>query len=161
MLTATTPAVALGGASRYLGVAVRGSGTVVASAGGAQTRLTASDGAWTWLHVRVAGAGQRMSLRATTTEGGVLALGPVATPAQRVSLSALRASAGRVTAKVGPLATGLRVQVRVGARIVGTARVAPSGMVSIATSGAAGRGSVVVLGDASRAGITRAIRLTG
>ena len=161
MLTATTPAVALGGASRYLGVAVRGSGTVVASAGGAQTRLTASDGAWTWLHVRVAGAGQRMSLRATTTEGGVLALGPVATPAQRVSLSALRASAGRVTAKVGPLATGLRVQVRVGARIVGTARVAPSGMVSIATSGAGGRGSVVVLGDASRAGITRAIRLTG
>ena len=66
-----------------------------------------------------------------------------------------------MTAKVGPLATGLRVQVRVGARIVGTARVAPSGMVSIATSGAAGRGSVVVLGDASRAGITRAIRLTG
>ena len=124
-------------------------------------RLSASDGTWTWLHVRVAGAGRRMALTATTTEGGMLALGPVATPAHGVSLAALRASAGRVTAKVGPLATGLRVQVRVGARIVGTARVAPSGMVSIGTSGAAGRGSVVVLGDASRAGITRAIRLTG
>gem|GEM_PF-516519 len=160
-LTASTPAVALGGAARYLGVAVRGSGTVLASAGGAQVRLSASDGTWTWLHVRVVGAGRRMALTATTTEGGMLALGPVATPAHGVSLSALRASVGRVTARVGPLATGLRVQVRVGARIVGTARVAPSGMVSIGTSGAAGRGSVVVLGDASRAGITRAIRLAG
>ena len=160
-LTASTPGVVLGGGSRYLGVAVRGSGTVIASAGGAQARLTASDGSWTWLHVRVAGAQRRMALTATTTEGGMLALGPVATPARGVSLSALRASAGRVTAKVGPLATGLRVQVRVGARIVGTARVAPSGRVSVGTSGAAGRGSVVVLGDASRAGVTRAIRLTG
>lgn len=159
---ASTPAVALSPADRYLGFAVRGSGTVQAGAGGRQVRVTATGSRWTWAHVRVRGRTSSAALRLTAvaTEGSVLALGPVGTPAHGVRLSGLRVAGGRVIARVGPRATGLRVLITTtGGRVVGRGRVPVSGSISIGLSSGSGRAVVTVQGDATRTNTVRAVRL--
>lgn len=159
-LAATTPVVTLGSGTHYLGFAVRGAGSVTAGAGGRRVRAAATGGTWTWAYAPVprGRTSARLTLSAITPAGQSLAIGPVATPARALLLRNVVAQGGVVRAQVGPGATGLRVVVTVAGRTVGTGRVNGAGAVTVRVP-SSGRATLQVIGDASRVGVSRAVRL--
>lgn len=159
-LTATTPAVGLTAGARYLAFAVRGAGAVTAAAGGRRVRAEATSGSWTWAYAPVPArrSSARLALVATTPAGQSIDIGPVATPARAVRLAVVSSSGGVVRARVGPGAAGLRAIVTVGDRTVGTSRVSRAGTVAVRVA-ATGRATLQIIGDASRVGVRRAVRL--
>ena len=157
--TVVTPVMPVAAPARYLGVAVRGSGVVSARAGGPTVRAVAAEGAWTWIYAPVP-AGRSAAALGITAEpaaGAVLSLGPVATSARGTRIRSITRSGAVVTATLDPWARGMRAVLTVSGRTVGTGRVGAAGRLTVRAS-AAGRGTLVLLGDATRTGASRVVR---
>lgn len=163
-LVARTPSVSVPPGTRFLGLMVRGGGSVRASVGARSVRATASASRWTALRVPVRAAAARMAVTATPSEGERLVVSGVATPVRqaRVRLISVNGSAGRavVRATVGPDAGGMAAEVRVGRRVVGRGTVRADGTLVIRTRGT-GPARLVVLDDAAHIGTGVNVRLPG
>jgi len=161
-LVMRTPDVGVPAGTRFLGLAVRGTGVVRAAAGGRAARVSASRARWTALRVPVPRRGSaRMSVTAIPAPGERLALSGVATPVRVVRLRGVSVSgAGVVRAQAGPAAAGARVEVRIGSRVVGRATVRPGGAVVVRTRGA-GPARLVLRDDAAVIGTSVPVVLPG
>lgn len=163
-LEARTPSVSVPPGTRFLGLMVRGEGSVRAAVGARAARATATSSRWTALRVPVRGMSARMAVVATPSEGDRLAIADVATPVRqaRVRVVSVGGPAGRpvVRATVGPDAGGMSAEVRVGARVAGRGTVRPDGTLVIRASGT-GSARLVVLDDAAHIGASVPVRLPG
>lgn len=161
-LVLRTPLVALPPGTRFLGLAVRGAGTVRATAGRRGARAVATTGRWTAIRVPVpVGSGARMAVTATPADGQRLALWGVGTPVRVARLSRVSASAsGLVRARTGAFAAGARVEVRLGSRVVGRGVVGADGAIAVRASGS-GPARLVLLDDAAVIGSSARVVLPG
>lgn len=161
-LVLRTPMVALPPGARFLGLAVRGAGTVRATAGRRGGRAVATAGRWTAIRVPVpAGSAGRMSVTAIPAAGQRLALSGVGTPVRVARLSRVSASgSGVVRARTGAFAAGARVEVRLGTRVVGRGVVRRGGSVVVRAAGS-GLARLVVLDDAAVIGTSARVVLRG
>lgn len=161
-LALRTPTVALPPGTRFLGLAVRGTGTVRATAGRRGARAVATGDRWTAIRVPVpAGAGARMGVTATPADGQRLALSGVGTPVRAARLSGVSASAsGLVRARTAAFAAGARVEVRVGSRVVGRGVVRADGAIAVRATGS-GPARLVLLDDAAVIGTSTPVVLPG
>ena len=160
-LDVRSPAVGVPSGTRFLGLGVRGSGTVRASVGGRVTRVRATPGRWTALRVAVRqGSAARLAITAVPGEGERIALSDVGTPVRQVRVSGVSVSGSTVRATVGPAASGMRAEVRVGGGVVGRGTVGASGRLVVRARGA-GAARLVLLDDASRIGTSVPVVLRG
>lgn len=161
-LSLRTPVVALPPGTRFLGLAVRGSGTVRAGAGRRGARAVASADRWVAVRVPVApGAGARMAVTATPAPGARLALSGVGTPVRVARITGVSVSrGGLVRARTGAFAAGARVEVRIGRRVVGRGVVRPNGSMAVRARGT-GPARLVVQDDAGVIGTSVPVTLVG
>lgn len=163
-LAARTPSVTVPTGTRFLGLMVRGGGSVRASVGGRSARVASSAARWTALRVPVRGLTARMAVTATPSDGDRLVVSGVATPVRqaRVRVVSVGGSPGRavVRATVAPDAGGMAAEVRVGRRVVGRGTVRPDGTL-VVRARAAGAARLVVLDDAAHIGASVPVRLPG
>lgn len=161
-LSLRTPPVALPAGTRFLGLAVRGTGTVRASAGRRGARVVASGGRWKALRVPVArGAEGRMTVTAVPAAGGRLALAGVGSPVRVARLRGVSVTRGGVVrATVGAYAAGAGVEVRIGRRVVGRGAVRSDGTVAVRARGS-GAALLVVRDDAAVIGTGTRVVLPG
>jgi hypothetical protein len=156
----TSPPTVMARPARYLGFAVRGSGVVTASAGGRAAAARASDTRWTWAYAQVP-AGRASAVLALTVDpapGSAVAIGPVATAARPIVFQRVSVSGRTIMAMAGTGAAGLRAVIRMGTRTVASTTVAGTGRLVLG-SPVAGRATLQVRGDATRATASRAVRL--
>lgn len=161
VLSVRTPPLALPAGTRFLGLAVRGSGSVRAGAGGATRRATAAPDRWTAVRVPVsrAGGAARMAVVASPEQGARIVLAGVATPVRAVRLAGIRVSAGGVVrARVVPAIPGIRAEVTAGGRVVGRGVVRPDGVLAIRAR-ASGRARLAVIDDAGVIGTAASVSL--
>ncbi len=157
VLDMRTPRVTVPRGTGHLGMVVRGTGRVRASAAGHVATATASTGRWTALHVPVPvhGGALRVSVSAIPGEGARLVVADIATPVRpvRVARVSVRGSGtgSVVVAIVGTVATGMQGEVRIGARVVGRGTVRADGRLVIRARGE-GVARVVLRADAGRSG---------
>lgn len=157
-----TPEVALPAGTRFLGLAVRGSGTVRATAGRGGARAVARADRWTAIRVPVRpGAGARMAVTAVPAGGARLAVWGVGTPVRAARLRDVSAGrSGLVRARTGAFAAGARVEVRVGTRVVGRGAVRPDGSIAVRAAGS-GPARLVLRDDAAVIGTSARLVLPG
>ncbi len=160
-LGVTSPAVSVPSGTRFLGMGVRGSGTVRASVGGRVVRVRATPGRWTALRVAVRrGSAARLAVTAVPGEGERIALSDVGTPVRQVRVTGLSVSGSTVRATVGPSAAGMRAEVRIGGDVVGRGTVGAGGRLVVRATGA-GAARLVLLDDAARIGTGVPVVLRG
>ncbi len=163
-LNLLTPAVTAAAGARFLGLAVRGSGTVRVAIGDRVVRSVASPSRWTAVHVPIppAGGPVQMSVIATPRSGDTIAVSGVATPAHALRLrdvGVAHAATGIVVrARVVPPVPGARAEVRIGGRVVGRGTVRSSGVLVVRATGA-GPARVVITGDAAWVGTSARVIL--
>lgn len=163
-LAVRTPSVSVPPGTRFLGLMVRGAGSVRASVGAASVRVISSADRWRVVRVPVRGALARMAMTATPSDGGRLLVSGVASPVRqaRVRVVSVGGSPGRgvVRAAVTPDAGGMAAEVRLGRGVVGRGTVGPDGTLVVRTRGT-GAARLVVLDDAAHVGASVAVRLPG
>lgn len=150
-LATRTPVVAIPPGTRFLGLQVRGSGSVRASVGGRTTRATATTSRWTAVRVPVRGTTARMSLTLAPAAAGRLVASGVATPVRQARITRVSVAGGVVRALVTPDAGGMVAEVRSGSGVVGRSTVRADGMV-VVRARASGPARLVVLDDAAHIG---------
>jgi len=164
VLIARTPVVGVPPGTRFLGLMVRGSGSVRASVGARSARATATTGRWTALRVPVRGTSARMSVAVTPAQGDRIVVSGVATPVRTVVVRVVSVSlvGGRavVRATVGPDAVGMLAEVRQGARVIGRGTVGRDGALTVRARGT-GAARLVLLDDAAHIGTSVPVTLPG
>lgn len=161
-LSVRTPPVVPPAGTRFLGLAVRGTGAVRAATGGSGRRVVASPDRWTALRVPVTSGGGavRMAVVATPAPGERMALSGVATPVRAVRVTGVAVRGGVVRATLRPAIPGIRAEVRIGTTVVGRSTARPDGALVIRARGS-GAARLVVPDDASVIGTSVPIALPG
>ncbi len=165
-LALTTPPIRAGAGTRFLGLAVRGTGSVRASAGGSSRVVEARGAGWTALRLPVrAGQSARLSVTATPGADGRLVLVDVGVPVTRVRVSLLTVRLGGpgtvVRARVTPDPAGVRAEVRVGQRVVGRGVATSDGRLVVPTRARGAAARLVILDDARHIGTVVPVSLPG
>lgn len=165
-LVLTTPPIRTVAGTRFLGLSVRGTGSVRASVGGSSRVLRARGTEWTAMRLPVgAGRSVRISVAATPGEDGRLVMSDVGVPVTRVRVSLVNVRPeGRgvvVRARVAPYPAGVRAEVRVGRTVVGRGVATADGRLVVRTSARNTAARLVILGDARHIGTVIPVSLPG
>jgi hypothetical protein len=155
------PEVDVPAGTRFLGVAVRGSGTVRAAVGRKASRLRATPDRWTTVRIPVRrGSAARLVVTAIPGEGERIAIADVGAAVRQVRVTGLSVSGSTVRATVGPSASGMRAEVRIGGGVAGRGTVDAGGRLVVRARGT-GTARLVVLDDGSRIGTSVPVVLRG
>ncbi|MSO45038.1 MAG: hypothetical protein EXQ74_07040 [Thermoleophilia bacterium] len=165
----STPSTAVAPGTRYLGLVVRGSGTVSAVIESNRVSVRATGNRWTPIHVAVPEHTRSVVVLvdATPGDGQVLVVADVGVAVRTTRITHAVATAmadgggSVVRARVTPDAAGIIVRLRVGAHFIGTGRVRADGRVVVRSPRTGVPATLVTTGDASHLPARVALTLPG